>query len=169
VRVYFLVALYLAAIVAANLTVAVFGPSLTIVNAFLLIGLDITARDSLHQAWQERHLWPKMALLIGAGSGLSWLLNRNAGSIALASFIAFAASGLADALTFYLLRDRQWWVKVNGSNLVSAALDSLIFPTLAFGALLPLIVLGQFAAKVAGGAVWSVVLRWFQGNKGRPG
>jgi queuosine precursor transporter len=169
VRVFFLVALYLAAIVAANLTVAAFGPSLAIVNAFLFIGLDMTARDSLHQAWEKRHLWLKMAALIAAGSVLSWLLNRNAGSIALASFAAFAASGVADAITFYLLRGRAWWVKVNGSNVVSAAVDSLIFPTMAFGALLPMIVLGQFVAKVAGGAVWSVVLRFFQSPESASG
>jgi queuosine precursor transporter len=169
VQVYFLVALYLAAIVAANLTVALFGPALTIVNAFLFIGLDITARDSLHQAWQGKHLWLKMAVLIAAGSMLSWLLNRNAGAIALASLVAFAASGIADAATFSLLRGRPWWVKVNGSNLVSAAVDSLVFPTLAFGALLPLIVLGQFVAKVAGGALWSVVLRFFHGAESPSG
>jgi queuosine precursor transporter len=165
VRTYLLVALYLAAIVAANLSVAAFGPALVIVNAFLFIGLDLTARDSLHQAWQGKQLWAKMALLIAAGSGLSWLLNRNAGSIALASLVAFAVSGMADAVTFSLLRSRPWWVRVNGSNVVSAGLDSLIFPTLAFGALLPLIVLGQFVAKVAGGALWSVGLRFFQGDQ----
>ena len=164
-RVFFLVGLYLAAIVAANLTVAAFGPSLTIVNAFLFIGLDLTARDSLHQAWEGKNLWLKMAALIATGSMLSWLLNHNAGTIALASLVAFAASGIADAFTFYLLRGRAWWVKVNGSNIVSAAVDSLIFPTLAFGALLPLIVLGQFVAKVAGGAIWSLLLRFFQGTE----
>jgi uncharacterized PurR-regulated membrane protein YhhQ (DUF165 family) len=50
-------------------------------------------------------------------------------------------------------------VKVNGSNLISAAVDSIVFPTLAFGAVLPWIMLGQFAAKVAGGAVWALILR----------
>jgi uncharacterized PurR-regulated membrane protein YhhQ (DUF165 family) len=60
---------------------------------------------------------------------------------------------------YHLLRHRRWSIKVNGSNVVSAAADSLIFPTLAFGALLPWIVLGQFVAKVAGGALWSIVLR----------
>ena len=155
----FLVALYLAAIVAANLIVARFGPSATIIVAFLLIGLDITARDRLHEAWRGRNLWIKMATLIAFGSALSWLLNRNAGPIALASLIAFAASGAADALTYHILRHRAWMIKVNGSNLISAAVDSLIFPTLAFGALMPWIVLGQFAAKVAGGGVWALILR----------
>jgi hypothetical protein len=36
--------------------------------------------------------------------------------------------------------------------------DSVLFPTIAFGAFLPAIVLGQFVAKVAGGAVWSWIL-----------
>jgi hypothetical protein len=36
--------------------------------------------------------------------------------------------------------------------------NSLVFPTLAFGALLPHIVLLQFIAKVAGGAIWAWLL-----------
>jgi hypothetical protein len=48
---------------------------------------------------------------------------------------------------------------MNGSNVAGAAVDSLIFPLLAFG--LPMlwpIVLGQLVAKIAGGAIWSAVL-----------
>lgn len=150
--------MYLAAIVAANLTVVMWGPSMTIVNAFLFIGLDLTARDKLHDAWHGRMLWPKMALLIATGSALSWTINRDAGQIALASFVAFALAGAVDAGAYHLLRHRAWWQRVNGSNVLSAAVDSLVFPTLAFGAFLPVIVLGQFAAKVAGGAMWSLVL-----------
>lgn len=41
----------------------------------------------------------------------------------------------------------------------AALVDSLVFPTVAFGAFLPVIVIGQFAAKVAGGALWSVIIR----------
>lgn len=40
-----------------------------------------------------------------------------------------------------------------------AAQNSLIFPALAFGGVLPLIVLGQFAAKVCGGALWAWLLK----------
>ena len=155
-----LVGLYLAAIVAANLIIARYGPQATVVTAFLFIGLDITARDRLHESWRGRHLWIRMAALIAAGSALSWIVNRDAGQIALASFVAFAASGAADAIVYHSLRNRAWMVKVNGSNVVSAAVDSLIFPTLAFGMLLPMVVLGQFVAKVAGGAVWAALLRF---------
>jgi len=151
------VILYLTAIVAANLAVARFGPSATIVNAFLFIGLDLTARDKLHDAWRGNRLVLKMGALIAVGSLLSYLLNRNSGQIALASFVAFAAAGIVDALVYQVLHHRVYLVRVNGSNLVSAAVDSLVFPTVAFGAFLPWIVLGQFAAKVLGGLIWSLV------------
>lgn len=153
-----LVSAYLAAIVAANLLVATFGPGVTVLNAFLFIGLDLTTRDALHEHWHGRQLWPKMALLIVAGSALSWLLNRDAGPIALASLVAFAASGAVDAVAYALLGRYGRLVRVNGSNVLSAAVDSLIFPTLAFGGLLWPIVLGQFAAKVLGGALWAWLL-----------
>ncbi|WP_395707016.1 VUT family protein [Casimicrobium huifangae] len=153
------VALYLVAIVAANLTVAAFGPNTTIINAFVLIGLDLTARDNLHDAWHGRGLAWKMAALIGAGSALSWLINRDAGQIALASMLAFGAAAVADTLVYQILRERAHMVKVNGSNVISAAVDSMIFPTVAFGGFMPAVVLGQLAAKVLGGLVWSMILR----------
>ncbi len=159
-----MVGLYLVAIVLANLTVAWFGPGMTIVNTFLFLGLDLTTRDRLHDAWHGRHLWSKMAALIAVGSALSWLLNRDAGQIALASMVAFAAASVVDTVAYHLLRNRAWWQRVNGSNVASAAVDSVVFPTLAFGAFLPWIVAGQFAAKVSGGAMWSWILR---GNHGR--
>lgn len=152
--------MYLIAIVLANLTVAAFGPNMVIVNAFLFIGLDLTARDRLHDAWRGNHLVPKMAALIAAGSFLSWLLNRNAGQIALASFVAFAAAATVDAIVYHLLGKYPRWLRINGSNIPSALVDSLVFPTLAFGAFLPMIVLGQFIAKVLGGFIWSLVFRW---------
>jgi hypothetical protein len=153
-----IVGLYLVAIVAANLSVATFGPSVTIVNAFLLIGLDLTLRDRLHEAWQGRWLVPKMALLIATGGAISYVLNAGAGPIAVASTVAFTVAATLDGLAYALLAPYRRLVRVNGSNVVGAAADSLIFPTLAFGSLMPAIVLGQFAAKVAGGVLWSLIV-----------
>lgn len=155
----FLIALYLLAIVLANVTVAMFGPGVTIVNAFVFIALDLSTRDSLHDQWHGHNLWRNMLLLIGAGSVLSALVNWNALPIALASFGAFLAAGLVDAVVYQLLDGHPRLVKMNGSNLFSAAVDSLVFPALAFG--FPLmwgIVVGQFVAKVIGGAMWSYLL-----------
>lgn len=154
-----LVLMYLAAIIAANLSVVAFGPAVSIANAFIFIALDLTSRDRLHAAWHGRGLLWKMAALIGTGSLLSWLLNRNAGPIALASFVAFGVSATLDTIVYAALGRRAYLVRVNGSNVVSAAADSLIFPTLAFGGFLPWIVAGQFAAKLIGGALWAWVLR----------
>jgi queuosine precursor transporter len=156
----YIIALYLSAIVAANLLVAAFGPAISILNAFVFIALDLTARDRLHEAWRGEGLAWKMAALIGAGSALSYLLNVNTGPIALASFVAFGVAATLDALCYHLLRGRDYLVKVNGSNVVSAAADSLFFPLLAFG--LPLlwpVVVGQFIAKVFGGFLWAWMFR----------
>jgi uncharacterized PurR-regulated membrane protein YhhQ (DUF165 family) len=150
---------YLAAIVAANLSVAHFGPGAVYVNAFLFIGLDLSARDRLHDQWRGRGLAAKMAALIVVGGVLSWLLNREAGRIALASTVAFALAATVDAVIYHLARSRPFLVRANLSNLPSAAVDSVVFPWVAFGGFSPVVTLGQFAAKVAGGFIWSLVLR----------
>lgn len=150
--------MYLAAIVLANLLTTHFGPSMSIINAFLFIGLDLTARDKLHETWHNNGLIWKMGLLISAGALLSWVINQNAAQIALASMLAFGLSAIADTFVYHFLRGKTYLVKVNGSNVVSAAVDSLVFPTVAFGGFLPWITLGQFLAKVFGGALWAWVL-----------
>ena len=156
------IGMYLTAAILANLSVAYFGPASTIFNAFVFIGLDLTARDKLHEAWHGKNLWLKMFALIAAGSLISYLLNRNAGMIAVASLAAFGVAGLVDAIVYQFLYNKAWMIKVNGSNVFSALADSLVFPTIAFGGFLPLIVLGQFAAKVTGGFIWSWIIGKFR-------
>lgn len=153
-----LILVYLTAIVAANLLVTAFGPSISILNAFLFIGLDLTTRDALHERWQNRHLLPKMAALVITGSLLSWLLNRDAARIALASAVAFGAAAVADTLVYHLARRSSRLTRMNASNSVSAAVDSILFPTIAFGGFLPWVTLGQYVAKVGGGAIWAWIL-----------
>lgn len=165
-KAYVLIGLYLAAIVAANLSVAYFGLSFAILNQFFLIGLDLTCRDSLHDIWRGHNLAIKMALLIATGSLLSALLAWQAIPIAIASSCAFALTGLADYIIYSLLGHRPQLQRMNGSNLVSAGVDSIIFMTLAFG-WPPLwgAIAGQYLAKVLGGAFWAYVLtRWNRGQ-----
>jgi len=147
------IAAYAAAMILANLTVAAFGPWVSPINAFLLIGLDLALRDWLHvrlKVWQ-------MGTLIAFTGGLTFILNPAAGQIAVASAAAFTAAALVDWGTFARLRG-SWMFRANGSNVAGAAVDSLLFPTLAFGVLMPHIVALQFLAKVTGGAVWSWIL-----------
>ena len=144
---------YTLAMTAANLSIAEFGPAISPVNAFFLIGLDLTLRDWLHvrlRVWQ-------MALLIACTSLITYALNPAAGMIAVASATAFTASALVDWSMFSVLRG-SWLFRSNGSNAASAMVDSIIFPTIAFGVLMPWIVIAQFVAKVSGGAIWSWLL-----------
>lgn len=154
-----IVVAYLTAIVAANLIVSQLGPSASVWTAFAFIGLNITARDRLHDRWRGNRLVYRMALLILTGSLLSWVLNRDVAMIAVASAFSFAVSEFADSAVYSRLMRHGWLRRVNGSNIASAAIDSVLFPLIAFGGFLPMITLGQFAAKVLGGAVWSVALR----------
>jgi hypothetical protein len=147
------VAVYAAAMVLANLAVAAFGPWVSPINAFVLIGLDLALRDWLHvrlRVWQ-------MGALIASTGVLTYLLNPAAGQIAVASAAAFTAAALIDWGVFMRLGG-SWLRRANVSNAAGAAVDSLVFPTIAFGALMPGIVAAQFVAKVAGGAVWAYLL-----------
>lgn len=147
------------AIILANLLAAKFGPTMTVINSFVFIGLDLSSRDQLHELWHNRGFTYKMGSLILAGSCLSWLLNQNARAIAIASFIAFLVTAIVDTLVYMILYKKHYLIKVNGSNLISGLADSIIFPTLAFGTFIPFVVLGQFLCKLFGGAVWSIILK----------
>lgn len=147
---YIAIAVYAAAMTIANLTITAFGPWVSPINAFILIGLDLALRDWLHVRLK---LW-QMGALIASTAALTFALNPAAGQIAVASAVAFTAAALVDWGTFARLRG-SWLLRANGSNVAGAAVDSLVFPTLAFGVLMPQIVLAQFAAKVAGGAIWA--------------
>ena len=151
-----IVALYLGAVVIANVTVMIFGPAVSVLNAFLLIGFNLTARDKLHDAWHGQHLKRNMFLLILSGSAISLMFG--AGRIAIASFVAFAASESIDAIAYHMLRGKVKMLQINGSNVVSATADSILFPLLAFGwPPLVAVMIGQFLAKVYGGTIWSLI------------
>jgi len=158
-----LVAVYLAAIVAANLSIAAFGPVIAPINAFLLIGLDLVLRDELHDRFGREHLFLKMFTLIAAGGVISLLLNPAAYQIAIGSSVAFMLAAAADGVVYHSWRHKAWWARSNASNMAGAAVDSIVFPSIAFGFLDWRIVLGMFIAKTLGGAFWawvvSVVLR----------
>ena len=145
--------IYASAMTLANLSVAAFGPAVIPFNAFVLIGLDLALRNWLALKLKA----PQMLLLIAVSAGLSYALNPASGQIALASFVAFSVSAIADWLTFRTITG-QWLRRCVGGVTVGAAVDSVLFPTIAFGSLLPMLVLAQFVAKVAGGFMWAWII-----------
>lgn len=151
--IYVAIALYAVAMIAANLIVAALGPWVSPINAFFLIGLDLALRDWLHvrlKSWQ-------MGALIAATGALTYALNPAAQHIAIASAVSFAVAAVADWLVFVSMPGT-WFQRSASSNVAGALVDSVLFPTLAFGALMPAIVALQFASKVAGGTLWAWLL-----------
>lgn len=151
------IAIYGSAMILANLSVAAFGPAVSPINAFFLIGLDLALRDWLHIRLKS---WQMLSLILATGF-LTYVLNPAAGKIAIASACAFSAAALVDWATFFKLKG-SWLFRANGSNVAGAAVDSIIFPTLAFGALMPHIVGMQFVAKVAGGSICAYILSKYE-------
>lgn len=147
------VIVYALAMTIANLSIAEFGPKVSPINAFFLIGLDLALRDWLQVKLKTRD----MGLLILASGGITYLLNPSAEMIAIASAIAFTGAAVVDWAVFTKVTG-SWFKRANTSNVAGAAVDSLLFPTIAFGSLMPQIVLMQFAAKVCGGYVWALLL-----------
>jgi hypothetical protein len=153
------VAVYVLAMVLANLSVLVFGPVSTPFNAFFLIGLDLSLRDYLH----VRLSAIQMVLLISISGLIAWALNPAAGQIAVASAISFTAAGVIDWGVFAKSKG-SWLSRANKSNTAGAAVDSILFPTLAFGVLMPWVIVGQFVAKTAGGFVWALAIKRIVGG-----
>ena len=150
---------YLLAIAIANILASTYGPSITIFTSFVLIGFDFSCRDYLQQRWEGGRLWFRMFALIAAGGIISYVINADSARIAVASCVSFSVASGIDAIVFALIgRKVHKFYRWNGTNLVGAGIDSILFPTLAFGVLLPAVVIGQYVAKVLGGLFWSVIL-----------
>ena len=150
--------IYVTAMVAANYTVMVFGPWFSIINSFIFIGLDLSLRDIWHE---RRGMRGSIALVLVSGV-ISYTLNPAMGMIAVASFAAFALSGVADAVVYQRLNAKAYLFRANGSNVAGALVDSIVFPVVAFGGFPLEIIAGQMVAKVAGGALWVALIDRFR-------
>jgi hypothetical protein len=153
--VHLAVLVYAAAIICANLLAAHYGPSITPYVALTLVGIDLSVRDWLQVQISRR----QMAMLIPIAGMMAYLLNPAVRPIAIASTVAFIVSEWAEWGTF-TLTSGSWFSRSVKSNTVAAAVDSLIFPALAFHAWLPWIVLAQFLAKTMGSTVWAYCLQF---------
>lgn len=145
----------------ANLVIATYGPWLLPATAFISVGIVLVTRDFLHDTWRTRgqKIWPRMIAMIGAAALLSYLVNDDAGRIALASIAALIGSTVTETAVFQILFRRPWLVRSNGSNIVGALADSTIFPLVAFGVGgvdgLLLLIITQTLTKTAGGFFWA--------------
>jgi uncharacterized PurR-regulated membrane protein YhhQ (DUF165 family) len=149
---------FLVSVVMANLLVGAFGPKASPIIAFFLIGLDLSLRDKLHESWHGEKLVLKMLALIAASGAITYVLNRNAGSIVIGSVVAFTTAMGVDALIYESLFHKKKILKMNASNVVSAGVDTVLFVWIAFGVFMWKIMLLQYLAKTVGGLAWSFIL-----------
>ena len=145
--------IYASAMTLANLSIATFGVWISPINAFIFIGLDLALRDWLHI---KIKMWQMGALIVSTGL-ITYALNPSAGMIAVASALSFMLAAFADWAVFTKITGT-WLKRANASNVAGAAVDSIAFPTIAFGVLMPEIIAMQFVAKIAGGAIWTYLL-----------
>lgn len=150
---WLVIVVYVVSLIIANLVVSVFGPAFIGITAFVMIGLDLALRDWLH----FKLAFKQMGGLIILSGGLTYALNPNAATVAIASAVAFTVAAFADWITFTLLRG-SWLFRANGSNVSGAITDSILFPLLAFGQIMPEMFWQQFIAKVLGGTLWATLI-----------
>ncbi len=114
------------------------GGFITLVLVFLLTGISIF--------WPPATIWPHQR-------AYETILGSSA-RIMIASLIAYLFSQYHDVWAFSLLRqlttERFLWLRNNASTIVSQLLDSVVFITIAFYGVMPLVplILGQWVVKV---------------------
>jgi len=158
--IYWMIALYLLAILIANLSVFAFGQAALVVTAFVLVPFDLSTRDLLHEKWSGKKLFLKMFVLILSGSVLSFFVSFGSWKISLASCCSFLLASFLDFLVYESFRRRGFSKKIgmNTSNAVSAVVDSWMFPLIAFGGGSLYLSATQAGLKFVGGAVWTSIL-----------
>lgn len=156
---YVLVAAFLAALIAANLITAKFGPAASVYTAFVLIAADLVVRDALHDRLAGWARWAVMGALVLTGGTIAYVINADAAQIALASAAAFAAALTVDALIYHAARRLPWLERSNLSNIVASIIDSAVFVAVAFPGFLWSIAVGQTTAKIAGGLIVALLLQ----------
>jgi len=145
-----IVAIYILTMVLANYSASYFGPSVTPINSLIFVGINLTVRDIL-----AVRLSKYLVLLLMTLSGIaSYALNPATGQIAIASIVAYSLATLVDWYVFYKVKG-DFVARSTKSNVVSSLTDSLVFPTVAFGSIMPEIMALQFAAKIVGGFIFA--------------
>lgn len=151
-----MLSLYVSLFILANLLVGIFGPWITPINALVIIGADMVIRDRIQ--YENGFSWAIFCCLL-AGI-ITFLINPETQMIAVASFVSILLAGISSALVFKL-KNGNFYSKSYPANVICAAIDSLVFPYVAFGSIMFDISLMQFIAKVVGATLVLYIMRKF--------
>ena len=152
------ISIYLIAFVLANLIVLYFGSIGLIFTALFLIPFDFVMRCIFHETWKGIELILKLGLIVIAASLITFVINRNAINIAIASSVGFILAQIFAGIFYQFFIKKSFFVKVNGSDAIGILIDSLSFQLIAFGIINYNILVGQFLLKLIGGFFWYWVI-----------
>jgi queuosine precursor transporter len=152
------ISIYLVAFVLANLIVLYFGSIGLIFTALFLIPFDFVMRCIFHETWKGIELILKLGLIVIAASLITFVINRNAINIAIASSVGFILAQIFAGIFYQFFIKKSFFIKVNGSDAIGILIDSLAFQLIAFGIINYNILVGQFLLKLIGGLFWYWVI-----------
>lgn len=152
------ISIYLLAFVLSNFIVLYFGSVGLIFTALFLIPFDFVMRCLFHETWKGFELIVKMILLVIAAGIITYLINYDTKLIAFASIFGFAGAQVVAGMFYQLNIEKDYLIKVNGSDAVGIMFDSIVFQMIAFGAVNWTIFLSQFTLKIIGGLLWYWVI-----------
>lgn len=153
------IVLYLFSIVLANILILQFGSWMIPIVSFLLIGFDLVVRDKLTDVISKL----QMFIMILISGLITFIINSNSIQISIASSLSFTIASLVDWYVF-VNSSGTWSQRSYKSNIFGATVDSLIFPTIAFGSFILHIVVIQIITKIIGSAMWVYLIRNKSGN-----
>jgi uncharacterized PurR-regulated membrane protein YhhQ (DUF165 family) len=128
-------------------------------SGVLVIGLALVLRDWVHET--SGLLAALLAVLVGSLLSLAF----SPATVAVASFVAFAFSEVADTLVYSKLREKSKPMAVLASQLLGAFVDSMLFVYIAFGSLE--FSLGNSLGKIYAGIAVAFIIYLHQKNKWR--
>jgi uncharacterized PurR-regulated membrane protein YhhQ (DUF165 family) len=100
----------------------------------------------------------KMFLITFLACGLTYGINKESESVAIASVSGFTSAQVISGIIYQLNRKNNIFLKVNLSDLFAIVFDSIVFQFIAFGSINGFVTCGQIAVKFAGGLIWYYIL-----------
>jgi hypothetical protein len=96
----FAILVFLVAITLANLSIYYIGPQMAVWNSLVLIGLDLSLRDRMHEKWHGHNLKRNVFLLVLSGAVITLLFNTNSLWICVGSVAAFSLALFGDSYVY---------------------------------------------------------------------
>jgi uncharacterized PurR-regulated membrane protein YhhQ (DUF165 family) len=111
-----------------------------------------------HEQWKGKELILKLGTLVIVASFITYLINKQSINIALGSAFGFISAQIVAGIFYQTFIKSNYFIKVNGSDLIGIISDSIVFQLIAFSFVDIKISIGQILLKMLGGLFWYWVI-----------